>query len=266
MLSLQLAHRLQDANILLIGAGEVALTRIPKLLPTGCKLTVIAPLIHSQIQQTFPEQIHDGININSNWNSTVQQTYRIIRDVYNKDQLDIEPVWSIILVCISDHDVSKQIYGDIQFKYGASQLINVADVPPLCNFYFGANATLANGHIQLLVSTNGLSPRFGALIRDDIEQRYETNAIELDQAISKLGELRETIRTIACNHDDVKLRMAWIKEITDRFGLQNCHRMNINKLTHLFADTYGYCKQEGVSTITKDDVPSREELLSQFVI
>ena len=69
--------------------------------------------------------------MNQDWNSQSQQTYRVVRDVYHRDQLDIEPVWSIILVCISDHTVSKQIYQDVQQKYGAAQLINVADVPPL---------------------------------------------------------------------------------------------------------------------------------------
>ena len=265
MLSLQLAHRLQEANVLLIGAGEVALTRIPKLLPTGCKLTIISPLIHSKIQETFPNQVSNGeISINGDWTPESQQTYRIIRDIYHRDQLDIEPVWSIILVCISDHIVSKEIYQDVQNKYGSGQMINVADVPPLCNFYFGANAILANGHIQLLISTNGLSPRFGALIRDDIEERFESHAVQLDEAISKLGELRETVRIIACNHDDVKLRMTWIKEITDRFGLANCYKMDVDKLAHLFTDTYSYCKQEGIPTITSDNIPSKEELLSQF--
>ena len=111
-----------------------------------------------------------------------------------------------------------------------------------------------------------MSPRFGALIRDDIEQRYKTNAAELDEAISKLGELRETIRTIACNHDDVQLRMTWIKGITDRFGLANCHRMDVNKLAHLFTDTYSYCKQEGIKTITRDNIPAKEQLLTQFTV
>ena len=51
--SLQLAHRLFDRNILLVGAGEVALTRLLKLVPTGCKVTLVSPEIHEDIIKKY---------------------------------------------------------------------------------------------------------------------------------------------------------------------------------------------------------------------
>jgi len=190
----------------------------------------------------------------------------VVNDTYRQEQLDLEPAWSLILVCISDHDVSRQIYEDVVAKYGSAQMINVADVPPLCNFYFGANATLAQGRLQILVSTNGLSPRFSALLRDDIEQRYDSQAGQLDLAIDKLGQLRSRIRVIACNTNDVAFRMNWVKLVTDRFGLAYCHVMDVEKLSHLFTQMYNDATLQTVTpvAVTDSDLPSHDYMLQHY--
>ena len=241
MQSLQLAHRLENKNVLLVGAGEVAVTRMPKLLPTGCKLTIVSPWFHRKIRESFPGDIpgnQGGIAVNAEWDSHSQQTYRIVNDTYRPEHLSLEPHWHIVLVCISDHSASRAIHAQVQERFGPQQLINVADVPPLCNFYFGANCTLAHDRLQVLVSSNGLSPRFAALVRDEIAQALAEKEELLEQAIAKLGDLRARIRSIACNSDDVAFRMSWIKVVTDAFGLQQCHRLDVDRLAHLFAQMY----------------------------
>ncbi|SMN19116.1 similar to Saccharomyces cerevisiae YBR213W MET8 Bifunctional dehydrogenase and ferrochelatase, involved in the biosynthesis of siroheme, a prosthetic group used by sulfite reductase [Maudiozyma saulgeensis] len=271
MLSLQLAHRLENRHVLLIGAGDVAVTRIPKLLPTGCKLTIISPSFHNKIRETFPPEWSNNIPLgqtitNANWDSQLQQAYRVVNDTYKQEYFSLESAWSLILVCISDHAVSRQIYEDAISRYGCGQMINVADVPPLCNFYFGANATLAQGKLQVLVSTNGLSPRFSAILRDDIEQRYNEQDGQLDLAIEKLGQLRSRVRTIACNPQDVAFRMNWVKVITDRFGLPYCHTMDVDKLTHLFTQMYrdATLQTDTPVILTDNDFPTRDQILQDY--
>lgn len=255
--SLQLAHRLEDANILLIGGGEVAVTRISKLLPTGCKLTIVSPSIHDRILETFPYPVVKGEEvINGEWTADKQQTYRVVQDRYVENYLELESHWNIVLVCISEHDIARKIYNDVVNKYGKAQLINVADVPPLCNFFFGANLNIANNKIQILVSSNSMSPRFSALIRDEISNTLTTQDEQLELSIDKLGQLRNNIRKIATTHDDIPFRMSWVRSVTDIFGFKNCHVMDVTKLTELFRVMYE--SRDGIVTV--DDFPARDQM------
>ena len=269
MQSLQLAHRLENKNVLLIGAGEVAVTRMPKLLPTGCRLTIVSPSFHRKIRESFPPGIpneSDSMVVNDEWTSASRETYRLVKDTYKPEHLYLESHWHIVLVCISDHDVSREIYAQVQKQFGPQQLINVADVPPLCNFYFGANCTLAHDRLQVLVSSNGLSPRFAALVRDEIAAVLSAKEQQLEEAIARLGDLRARIRSIACNRDDVAFRMSWIKIVTDTFGLERCNLLDVDKLAHLFAQMYAEWSDGTAppAAVTATDFPAPDQLVAEY--
>lgn len=243
MKSLQVAHRLEGSEVLLIGAGDVAMTRIPKLLPTGCKLTIIAPVIHDLLQEKYfntpsTVSVTETTRVNDKWIPQDEKVYRIINENFNEvEHLPLAKTWSLILLCIPDVKESERIYHLCKEKYGNQQMINVADIPKLCDFYFGANVSLTkDGNLQILISSNGLSPRFTALIKNEISGRF--NEWELDGALEKLGILRSTIRSSSDTNgdNDIKYRMQWIKKCTDLFGLEHCHRIDVAKLTVLFKE------------------------------
>lgn len=221
MRSLQVAHRLEGKNVLLIGGGEVAMTRIPKLLPTGCQLTLVAPILHPDLKPNYSHQIH-----------------RIVEEEFRDSHLELSPWWSLILLCIPDRMESERIYKVCKQKYGPQQMINVADIPELCDFYFGANVNLTrDGSLQILISSNGVSPRFTALIKNEIETRFNGDEMQLDGALEKLGNLRSRLRAFPLPPGvDIKYRMQWIKKCTDLFGISHCHALEVDKLVQLFAE------------------------------
>lgn len=230
MKSLQVAHQLINKDVLLIGGGDVAMTRIPKLLPTGCKITLISPHLHHKLKLKYFNPMKCG----ENWTPESQSIYNIIETEFRDSYLDIEKkTWTLILTCIPNRVESERIFNLCKEKYGPQQMINVADIPHLCDFYFGANVALTtDGNLQILISSNGLSPRFTALIKDEIGSMFQD--WELDGALEKLGQLRERIRGLTQLEIDVKYRMSWIKTCTDTFGLKYCHSIDVDKLVSLF--------------------------------
>lgn len=248
--SLQLSHQLESKHVLLIGAGEVALTRVKKLIPTGAKITLIGKEINPGIIDNYAGDFYDKTEIdqtNINWKPESQQIHRIITDEFQDNHLKLyaknqyDSGIALILTCLPDQTLSEHIYALAKQWYGEQQMINVADVPQVCDFYFGANMDLDNGKLQVLVSSNGKSPRLTALVRDHIESCLVE--LPIGQSIDRLGELRSKIRTISDQFDGEKLsilkyRMKWIKTCTDMFGLQNCHLMDVPKLVELFCTMY----------------------------
>lgn len=268
--SLQLAHQLKDKRILLIGGGEVGLTRLYKLIPTGCKLTLVSPDLHKSIIPKFgkfiqnedqPDYREDAKRfINPNWDSTKNEIYEYIRSDFKDEYLDLEDendAWYIIMTCIPDHPESARIYHLCKERFGKQQLVNVADKPDLCDFYFGANLEIGD-RLQILISTNGLSPRFGALVRDEIRNLFtQMGDLALEDAVVKLGELRRGIRLLAPDDKDVKYRMDWARRCTDLFGIQHCHNIDVKRLLDLFKVMF----QEQNCSL---QFPPRERLLSEY--
>ncbi|EGA76019.1 Met8p [Saccharomyces cerevisiae AWRI796] len=161
------------------------------------------------------------------------------------------------MTCIPDHPESARIYHLCKERFGKQQLVNVADKPDLCDFYFGANLEIGD-RLQILISTNGLSPRFGALIRDEIRNLFtQMGDLALEDAVVKLGELRRGIRLLAPDDKDVKYRMDWARRCTDLFGIQHCHNIDVKRLLDLFKVMF----QEQNCSL---QFPPRERLLSEY--
>ncbi|EDO17075.1 hypothetical protein Kpol_530p45 [Vanderwaltozyma polyspora DSM 70294] len=255
VLSLQLAHRLEDKNVLLIGAGEVALTRLFKLVPTGCKVTLIAPEINAGIVDKFCPYIRDlDIDydveeeiIDPEWDLFKgKHAFKVIKSEFKESHLSMYKIdqdsgIAFIMTCIPNPELSEFIYHKSKELFGSQQMVNVADNPPLCDFYFGANLNLgssieSNSTLQLLISSNGSSPRFTALIKNEIEKLLKD--IDIESSVKKLGQLRTAIRNKSNTQQDLKYRMEWIKNMTDIFGTQHCHQININRVVDLYDTMY----------------------------
>lgn len=263
MKSLQVAHRLEGKDVLLIGGGNVAMTRIPKLLPTGCKITLIAPNLHSLLKERYFNSDMETrmgpqcrISVKQDWKPEDQTIYKVIESEFRDDYLFESSTWSMILLCIPDKLESERIYRLCKLRYGQQQMINVADVPEFCDFYFGSNVNLTkDGNLQILISSNGLSPRFTSLVKKQIELMFED--WELDEALEKLGQLRLKIRHLKDMDVDIKYRMQWIKKCTDIFGLSYCHKIDVDKLAELFKSM---ASQEPKSL----EFPLREQMLNIY--
>lgn len=271
--SLLLAHQLQGKNVLLVGGGEVGFTRLKKLISTGAKVTLVSPEIQSDILDHFCSFL--GANsekdtINEKWDEDGKNKsiYRVIKDDFKEEYLSLythgnDSGWSLILTCIPNKPLSEHIYRESKRLFGSQQMVNVADNPPLCDVYFGANLEFSNTndddgrHMQIMLSSNGMGPRYIAMVRDEIGQMLQ--GIDFEKSLKNLGTLRSKIREVA-NDDvnDTKYRMNWLKECTEIYGVKNCELMDADKLIVLFKEMYIQDKNM--------DFPSKEKMLNEYSI
>jgi len=121
--------------------------------------------------------------------------------------------YAMVLTAIDDNPLSQEVC-DMCREMRVP--VNVADVPPSCDFYFGAQ--LRRGPLQIMVSTGGMGPKIGALVRDIIIKALPEDT---EAAIEGVGALRAELRKRApgVGGELGKKRMVWMIGVCDRWGL-----------------------------------------------
>ncbi|ODV79375.1 siroheme synthase middle domains-like protein [Suhomyces tanzawaensis NRRL Y-17324] len=234
--SLLLAWQVRDKHCLVIGSGEVALSRILHLIRAQAKITVVAGSrdIHPEIvalhekRQLFKlirrEYQTPDLTIYENIHHTIADIDTIGPENYAQIDHQVKnETFAIVCCCIDDYELSTNIY--YQCKY-LRLPVNIADKPPMCDFYFGSMFNQEN--LQIMISTNGKSPRLSKLIKDNIAKEFE--GIDLNHAVENLGLIRSRLReTIVIDDDLVSIdtRMNWIKTLTDFFSLKQWSEVDL---------------------------------------
>ncbi len=107
----------------------------------------------------------------------------------------------MVLTAVDDPEASTRIWKLCKEKRIP---VNVADVPPECDFYFGS--VHRDGPLQIMVSTNGKGPRLAHAIRKYIAKLLPSQA---GKAIDSVGELRVKLRRMAPGVEEGPKRMSW---------------------------------------------------------
>jgi precorrin-2 dehydrogenase/sirohydrochlorin ferrochelatase len=140
--------RLSGRRCVVIGGGEVGLEKVEGLLACDGDVTVIAP----EVVEPLRELADEG-------------SIRWERREYAGAQ-DLEGVFMAI-AATSDTEVNIRVYDDAERR---AMLVNVVDVPPLCNFILPA--IIRTGPLAIAISTAGASPALAKRIRDEIADEY----------------------------------------------------------------------------------------------
>lgn len=198
--SLLLAWQLKDKRILLVGGGDVASGRLESVLAAEALVTLISPRpgLHPKtlnLLQQNPDRI-------------------IYRDRDFSAIQDLEGI-DMVLTAIDDTNVSRYI---CTLARERRIPINVADVPPLCDFYFGSQ--IQRGNLQILISTNGQSPKLANIIKKQIESNLPESVAK---AIENVGVLRAKLRERApgIGGDVGKKRMRWMIDVCNKWSLDD---------------------------------------------
>jgi precorrin-2 dehydrogenase / sirohydrochlorin ferrochelatase len=200
--SLPLAWQLKDKRVVLIGGGVVAAGRLVNILQADALVTLIAPSSHlnNEVRYRITEDPICAPRI-----TYVDRLYKGPEDLQGAD---------MVLTAIDDNEASLAIW---EHAKALKIPVNVADVPPNCDFYFGSQ--IRRGPLQILVSTNGRGPKLAAIIRQRLGDALPPN-VEL--AIDKVGRLREKLRVRAPGVGG-KLgrdRMKWMIGICDTWDME----------------------------------------------
>ena len=198
--SLLLAWQLKGKHVLIVGGGDVASGRLESVLAAEAMVTLISPRqgLHSKTLNLL-QQNPDRVLYRDRDFSAVQ---------------DLEAV-DMVLTAIDDTNVSRHICNLARERRIP---VNVADIPPLCDFYFGSQ--VQRGNLQILISTNGQSPKLANIIKKQIESNLPES---VTKAVENVGVLRARLRERApgTGGDVGKKRMRWMIDVCNKWSLDD---------------------------------------------
>src|SRR3954466_12130679 len=151
--------RLTGRRCVVVGGGEIGLEKVEGLLACGGRVVLIAPDAVAELRGLAEEGSIE-------W----------IRREYESGDLE----GTFIAIAATDRtDVNIRVYDDAERR---AMLVNVVDVPPLCNFILPA--IVRTGPLAIAISTAGASPalakRIKRQIADESGQPYARLAVLLN--------------------------------------------------------------------------------------
>ncbi len=139
--------KLTGRRCVVVGGGEIGLEKIEGLLACDGRVVLISPDALPQLQELAAEGSIE-------W----------IRREYETG--DLEGTF-IAIAATDDTDINIRVYDDAEKR---AMLVNVVDVPPLCNFILPA--ILRTGPLAIAISTAGASPDLAKRIKSQIAEEY----------------------------------------------------------------------------------------------
>jgi siroheme synthase-like protein len=139
--------RLTGRKCLVVGGGDVALEKVEGLLACDAEVTLVAP-------EAQPELVQLALEGSIRWE---QREYR---------SEDIEGCL-IAIAATNDTDANIRVFEDAERR---AMLVNVVDVPPLCNFILPA--IVRNGPLAIAISTAGASPALAKRMKREIGELF----------------------------------------------------------------------------------------------
>src|SRR5690242_13351819 len=139
--------RLTGRRCVVVGGGEIGLEKVEGLLACDGRVVLIAPEAEPEL-----ERLADEGSIE--W---VRREYR---------PGDLEATFMAI-AATNDTDVNIAVYNDAEQR---AMLVNVVDVPPLCNFILPA--IVRTGPLAIAISTAGASPALAKRMKAQIAETY----------------------------------------------------------------------------------------------
>jgi precorrin-2 dehydrogenase / sirohydrochlorin ferrochelatase len=139
--------RLSGRRCLVVGGGDVGLEKVEGLLACDGDVTLVAPEAIAPLRELAAEG-----------------SIRWERRCY--EPADLEGTFMVI-AATGDSEVNIGVYEDAERR---AMLVNVVDVPPLCNFILPA--IIRTGPLAIAISTAGASPALAKRIRDEIAEEF----------------------------------------------------------------------------------------------
>ncbi len=181
---------LKQPKILLIGGGKVALQKAEVLHENNIDFRVVSDVCLDELYMLCSDIILKSFNIS-----------------------DIGE--SIIIDATGNMEVTSSL---IKYKENHNILLNVVDVPALCDFYF--MALTKNRPLQIAVSSNGASPTAAKYFRDECEalipknigaylekkqKQRDKKMIDVEKTTQELQRLKAKVYLVGCGLGDPDL-------------------------------------------------------------
>jgi siroheme synthase-like protein len=163
--------KLTGRRCVVVGGGDVGLEKVEGLLACDGSVTLIAP-------EAVPELEALGREGSIEW----------VRREYETG--DLEATF-IAIAATNDTDVNIGVYQDAERR---AMLVNVVDVPPLCNFILPA--IVRTGPLAIAISTAGASPALAKRIKSEIAAQFGEPYARLAEILNEArGWAKSTLPT-----------------------------------------------------------------------
>jgi len=163
--------RLSGRKCLVVGGGDVGLEKVEGLLVCDGDVVLVAPTAVPELEVLAAEG-----------------SIRWERREYRAE--DLEGAFMVI-AATGDTDVNIRVYEDAERR---AMLVNVVDVPPLCNFILPA--VFRSGPLAIAISTAGASPALAKRMRDQIAEEYGAPYARLAELLNDVrGWAKATLPT-----------------------------------------------------------------------
>jgi uroporphyrin-III C-methyltransferase/precorrin-2 dehydrogenase/sirohydrochlorin ferrochelatase len=157
--------KLEERDVLVVGAGTVALEKVGTLMKTGARLTLVAPSAREEIRAL----------------ATAGKLAWIRREF---DPADLAGKF-VVIAATDVPEVNSAVYR-AALERGVA--CNSVDDIPNCDFYFGS--IVSRGDLQIAISTAGESPALAQRLRKEIDAQLPA---DLGEWLSRIGELRREV-------------------------------------------------------------------------
>lgn len=183
---------LRERECLVVGGGRVALRKVRTLLQAGARVLIVSPSLHGELE-------------------TLAAAGKITWQQENYRPAQLKSIF-LALGCSDLPEVNRQLAADCRTR---DLLVNIADAPELCNFFFPA--LVSRGPLSIAVSTEGKSPALARRLRLALEKGFPA---AYGDYLHFLGKLRSQV---LAQLDDAKLREALLQELAgEEFFMHFC--------------------------------------------
>jgi precorrin-2 dehydrogenase/sirohydrochlorin ferrochelatase len=153
--------KLSGRRCVVVGGGDIGLEKVEGLLACDATVVLVAPDAIAPLQALAAEG-------------------SIAWERREYEPADLEGTFMVI-ACTSDTDVNIRVFDDAERR---AMLVNIVDVPPLCNFILPA--IVRTGPLAIAISTAGASPALAKRMKREVSElfgeEYARLAIMLNDA------------------------------------------------------------------------------------
>ena len=157
--------KLRGRRCLVVGAGEIAESKIRSLLAAEADLTVVSP-------EAKPELIALANQGAFTWHRRAFAT------------TDLHEMF-LVVAATDSLEVNADVYREAESR---DILCNAVDDPPNCDFYFPS--VVKRGQLQIAISTAGESPALAQRLRKEIDEQLPQ---DLGPWLDELGKVRREV-------------------------------------------------------------------------
>jgi siroheme synthase-like protein len=165
---------LKGRRAVVVGGGPIGFEKTEKLLACGSAVTLVSPKATKGLRELAAEG-------SIAWRQRAYETG------------DLDGAF-IAIASTSDTDVNIRVYEDAEAR---NMLVNVVDVPPLCNFI--VPAIVRAGPIAIAISTAGASPALAKRMKREIAAAFGDPYARLAEL---LNEVRGWAKATLPTYDD----------------------------------------------------------------